>query len=156
MTDTNPHEPGQHRGRRRRTLTERMVTSALVAAALVHLIPSVGVLGADTLDVLYGTDLHDNDNDIDNDILLRHRAVLFGILGIATLTAAWTRRLQTFALVANLASVASFVVIAVTGPDTTPAIERVTLLDAVLAVLIAASIAETARERTNPNSTAAG
>lgn len=133
-----------------------MVTSALVAAALVHLIPSVGVLGADTLDVLYGTDLHDNDNDIDNDILLRHRAVLFGILGIATLTAAWTRRLQTFALVANLASVASFVVIAVTGPDTTPAIERVTLLDAVLAVLIAASIAETARERTNPNSTAAG
>ena len=133
-----------------------MVTSALVAAGLVHLIPSVGVLGADTLDVLYGTDLHDNDNDIDNDILLRHRAVLFGILGIATLTAAWTRRLQTFALVANLASVASFVVIAVTGPDTTPAIERVTLIDAVLAVLIAASIAETARERTNPNSTAAG
>jgi len=131
-----------------------MVTSALVAAGLVHLIPSVGVLGADTLDVLYGTDLHDNDNDID--ILLRHRAVLFGILGIATLTAAWTRRLQTFALVANLASVASFVVIAVTGPDTTPAIERVTLIDAVLAVLIAASIAETARERTNPNSTAAG
>jgi hypothetical protein len=44
---------------------------------IINMAPLVGVLGSNSLDKLYGTQIHDK-NVL---LMLRHRAVLFGIVG---------------------------------------------------------------------------
>jgi hypothetical protein len=60
--------------------------AALAAAGVVHLLPLPGVLGARRLRALYG--LRGVDADADLTLLLRHRAVLFGLLGAGMVGAA--------------------------------------------------------------------
>jgi hypothetical protein len=78
--------------------------------------------------------------------LMRHRQVLLGILGAALLAAAFRPALRTPVLLAALASKLSFVAL-VLSAETTPAIARVALGDAVAIVLLAASAVVERRSR---------
>lgn len=72
--------------------------------AVIHLLPLPGVLGSERLAALYGLS-----NDEPNlAILMRHRAVLFGLLGLFLLFAAFRPPFQRVALMAGFVSVASF------------------------------------------------
>ena len=53
-----------------------VVPAVLLIVALIHALPLVGVMGAAKLTQLYGVDVQDPTLEI----LLRHRAVLFGLL----------------------------------------------------------------------------
>ena len=53
-------------------IASKVVSAALLLAALIHLVPLAGVLGADTLATLYGLDF----SEPNLSILMRHRAVL--------------------------------------------------------------------------------
>ena len=53
-----------------------MVPGVLVVVAVIHALPVVGVLGAGKLVQLYGSPVQ----DAGLELLLRHRAVLFGLL----------------------------------------------------------------------------
>lgn len=81
-----------------------LVSALLLIVAVIHLLPLVGVLGADRLARLYGLGLKDP-NLI---LLMRHRAVLFGLLGTFFVYAAFSPNVQMLAFVAGLVSVVSF------------------------------------------------
>ena len=79
----------------------------LVLVAVVHALPLVGVLGAGKLAQLYGTPVH----DAGVELLLRHRAVLFGLLAAFMGYAALRPELHRLGLVAGLVSVVSFLLL---------------------------------------------
>jgi hypothetical protein len=82
--------------------------AALILAALIHLLPTVGALGGPRLTALYGLPI----TDPNLEILLRHRAVLFGVVGGLLLAGAFHPPLQAAGLAVGLTSVISFLAIA--------------------------------------------
>lgn len=81
-----------------------LVSAMLVVVAVIHLLPLSGVLGSERLAALYGLPF----NEPNLAILMRHRAVLFGLLGLFLLFAAFRPAFQTVAFIAGLVSVVSF------------------------------------------------
>ena len=80
----------------------------LLVTALIHLLPLFGVLGVERLATLYGIAIADPNLEI----LLRHRAVLFGVLGGLLVSGAFIRSLRLAGFIAGFVSVASFLLIA--------------------------------------------
>jgi hypothetical protein len=114
-----------------------ITAAALLAAGAIHLLPLAGVLGPARLQMLYGIAV-DDPNLL---VLLRHRAVLFGLLGGALLVAAFRQQFAGPALLAAIVSVGAFLALALTTPGLNAALGRVVVIDAVvLALLIAAAI----------------
>ena len=85
-----------------------VVVFALLAGGLIHIAPLIGVLGAEKLAFLYGTSV----NDKSLELLLRHRAILFGLLGSAMLASIFIPHTRLAALVAGTASAAAFIALA--------------------------------------------
>jgi hypothetical protein len=85
-----------------------VVMASLIVAGIIHLLPLAGVLGSERLAALYGLDL----SEPNLAILMRHRAVLFGLFGAFLVYAAFKPQLQGIAFVAAFASVAAFLVLA--------------------------------------------
>jgi hypothetical protein len=116
-----------------------LISAMLVIVAIIHLLPLSGLLGAEKLNALYGTSI----GDPDLEILMRHRAVLFGLLGVFILVAAFRPELQVMALVAGFVSVLSFLWLAWSVGDYNSQIVRVVLADGVaMACLIVAAAAK--------------
>ena len=86
----------------------RVVSLALVVAAVIHLLPLSGVLGSERLAALYGISFEEHNIEI----LMRHRAVLFGLLGVFLMYAAFNTVLHLPALAVGMVSVISFLYIA--------------------------------------------
>jgi hypothetical protein len=80
----------------------------LVVVGLINAIPAVGVLGSAQLASLYGQTV----SHPDLLLLLRHRAVLFGLLGALLIAAAFRVQLRTLATAAGLISMASYCLLA--------------------------------------------
>ncbi len=109
----------------------------LLVPAVIHLLPLSGVLGADALTRLYGLDF----SAPDLQILMRHRAVLFGLLGGLMAIAAFRPALQGVAIVLGLASVVSFLALALGVEGYGEPIGRIVLADTVaLPCLVAAAL----------------
>jgi uncharacterized BrkB/YihY/UPF0761 family membrane protein len=85
-----------------------LVSAMLIVVAIIHLLPVSGVLGSERLAKLYGLPI-DDPNLV---ILMRHRAVLFGVLGAFFILAAIIPRFQVLAFVAGFISVISFLAVA--------------------------------------------
>lgn len=109
-----------------------VVMISLCMAAVIHLLPLVGVLGGDRLQSLYGVAIEGPELQI----LMRHRAVLFGLLGLYLLAAAFIPVLQPTALGAGLISVLSFLALAWTTEGYNASIARVVAVDVVALVAL--------------------
>jgi hypothetical protein len=117
-------------------MTPRIVAALLAVAGLIHLLPLPGLLGADWLARLYEVAPDDG-----TALLLRHRALLFGLLGGLLLTAALRPALRTTALVGGLVSTAGFLVLAGDPTQLGPALWRVWVADVVaLGCLVGAAL----------------
>lgn len=81
-----------------------LVSTMLVLVGVIHLLPLPGVLGSERLAALYGLSF----TEPNLEILMRHRAVLFGLLGVFLVLAAFRPALQTVAFAAGFVSVLSF------------------------------------------------
>jgi hypothetical protein len=112
---------------------QKITSAFLFLVGVIHLLPLPGVLGASRLSSLYGLAFEQPDLLI----LMRHRAVLFGLLGIFLIYAAFHSALHLIALIAGLASAASFVAIAVSVGGYNSAINRVVIADGVAVALLA-------------------
>lgn len=114
-----------------------LIAAMLVIVGVIHLLPLSGVLGSAQLTTLYGLDF----GDPDLAILMRHRAVLFGLLGAFLLVAAFRPRWQSVALIAGFVSVLSFLAIAWSTGGYNAAVARVVTADLVaLACLVVAAV----------------
>jgi hypothetical protein len=113
-----------------------LVSGSLILAGIIHLLPLAGVLGHERLAVLYGIDT----SDPNLSILLRHRAVLFGLLGAFLVVAGFRPGWQAAAFVAALVSVVSFLLLAWSTGGYNALIGRVVTVDlvALAAVLVGA------------------
>lgn len=84
----------------------QLVSVTLFLVGLIHLLPLVGVLGAKRLHALYGIAFAEPNLLI----LMRHRAVLFGLLGALMIEAAFNSAHEAIALGIAGVSVTSFLV----------------------------------------------
>ncbi len=115
-----------------------VVSAALLVAAVIHLIPLQGVLGSDRLVSLYGALPFDEPNLA---ILMRHRAVLFGLLGLFLLYAAFRPPVQTLAFIAGFVSVISYLWLVWSVGGHNALLARVFVADVVALICLAAGAA---------------
>lgn len=107
----------------------RYVVSAMLAiAGVVHLLPLSGVLGSEQLASLYGIGF----TEPNLAILMRHRAVLFGLIGGFMLLAIAKPALRSAAIVGGIISVASFLYLALAAGSYNAQIGRVFMVDVVV------------------------
>jgi hypothetical protein len=114
------------------TLQEWFLRLTFVVVGLIHLLPLSGVLGRSVLEKVYGVELPSPNLQI----LLQHRAVLFGLLGVACFVAVLDTRWRLVVGLAALVSTASFITIAWLTPGYSTPIARVVLFDAIALVLL--------------------
>ena len=115
-----------------------VVSASLVIVAIIHLMPLVGVLGVRQLTRLYDVTF----DEPNAEILMRHRAVLFGLLGVFLLGAAFLPAAQPAALLAAFVSVLSFLWLARSVGGRNQAVGRVVSVDVfALLVLLAGAAA---------------
>jgi len=131
----------------------RIVAACLVLAALVHFPPVAGIAGAEMLSGLYGVAI----DDPSIVLLMRHRAVLFGVLGALLVAGAFVRSLRTFALIAGFVSVVSFLVLAAGVEPRSAAIQKIWVADwiALGFLVIAAAIELRTKRHVAPAATGA-
>ena len=114
-------------------------TALVLVAAAINLAPVSGAFAPERMAALYGVDL----GDPNLQILMRHRAVLFGLVGGLLAVAAFHPPLQTTAYVVGFASMLSFLLIAWVVGGFGAGIRRVALLDAVgIAALAGAALVQ--------------
>lgn len=113
---------------------ERVAKAILIIVGIINAFPVVGVVSADVLTRLYGIGVLDGDLLI----LMRHRALLFGILGALLFASAFKRRLRAAAIIAGLVSMVGFVVLALLEGDFGSKIGNVVLIDVVASVALGA------------------
>ena len=104
---------------------KRTISIILVLVGLMNFYPVIGVLSADTLRNLYGVIILDNDLLI----LMRHRAILFGILGIFIVISAFRPNLQPSAIVVGLISRMAFIGLALGTGELGEPIQKVMIAD---------------------------
>ena len=102
----------------------------LLLVAFVHLTPLVGVLGTGRLEALYGVPIAGPDLAV----LMRHRAVLFGLLGSYQLWAVVRPAHRTVAFVAGIVSLGAFLALVFSTPGHNTNLARVAAIDAVALV----------------------
>lgn len=120
-----------------------LVSAGLVVAAIIHVLPLSGVLGSERLAALYGIAF----DDPNLQILMRHRAVLFGVLGFFLLFAAFRPSLQPAAFVVGFVSVLSFLVLAWSVGRYNAQVARVFSADIVALVGLVISVSAYVYER---------
>ena len=86
---------------------QKAITALLILVGIIHLLPISGVLGAERLSALYGLSFQEPNISI----LMRHRAILFGILSLFFVYAAFQPTLQPLAFAAGFISVISFLAV---------------------------------------------
>jgi hypothetical protein len=113
-------------------LAERYVQGVLLLAALIHLAPVTGMTGAEALQRLYGIDL----TDPPTLMLMRHRAVLFALIGVPLVIVIFLPAWRVPALFGALISLSAFLGLATTLPALNPVLLRAVYIDLGLVLLI--------------------
>jgi hypothetical protein len=124
-------------------MTRALVMLGLVVATIVHLLPTWGVLSSDNVEQLYGVAVEGNDLQL----LMRHRAVMFGILGVLSLVALFRPALRTVALATAFASLAAFLLLAWLTAPHGPEVARVVRIDVFAVIAVGAGLAARLWER---------
>lgn len=116
----------------------------LLVAGAIHILPLVGVAGAARLNDIYGVELHDPTMVL----LLRHRAVGLGAVGMAlsvtVFVPSWRVPLVGYALVSAL----SFLLLGASDHLTHPHIRRVLIADVLAVICLVAVLARELRRWT--------
>ena len=108
----------------------KIANTILVIVGLINAFPLVGVTSAEALEKLYGIPALEGDLLI----LMRHRALLFGLLGVFVTLSAFKRFLQPYAIVAGLVSMLGFVAITVVEGEYGAKLEKIVFVDVVVSV----------------------
>ena len=111
---------------------ETVVIAGLLIGGIINLLPLPGAVSGAGLARLYGIKA----DDPDLLIMLRHRSAVFGIIGLLLLAAIVRPELRTAALLAGLASAATFILIAWQTGRYSSAIRRIVIADIIAVVAL--------------------
>jgi hypothetical protein len=126
---------------------QHLWTLLVLVAAAINLAPVLGAVAPERMTALYGVDLEDPNLQI----LMRHRAVLFGLVGGLLLVAAFHPPLRTLGYAVGFSSMLSFLLIAWRVGGYSAEIRRVILIDVVgIAALAGAGLVHVFWLRTGP------
>jgi hypothetical protein len=114
---------------------ERVISVLFILAGLINLYPIIGVSGSNTLTSLYGIAFQEPNLLI----LMRHRAILLGLIGLFLIVAAFEPDLQSPAFSIGLVSMLSFVVIALMEGGFNSKLNTVVVADVIASILLAAA-----------------
>lgn len=117
-------------------MSERLITGLMLVVAVIHFLPIMGVIGVERLTTLYDVEIRGPDMEI----LMRHRAVMFGMLGAFLGYAAFQPALQPLGFVAAFISLLAFFWLAFSVGGYNGAIERLVLVDGVAAICLILAI----------------
>jgi hypothetical protein len=115
---------------------ELAVVAGYLAAALVNAVPAVAVVSRARLEDLYGVPVV----TAELELLLRHRALLFGVVAAWLVLAAWRPELRVIAGALALVSMLGWVVLAALTGAGSPLLDRVTRVDLVASGLLGAAL----------------
>jgi hypothetical protein len=119
-------------------LVRRIIQVALIVAGLIHFLPVTGVIGAERLTAMYAIPFADPNLLI----LMRHRAVMLGLLGGLVLYSVFRPGMQGTGIVIGTVSLASIVGLAWSIGGYNQPLSRVVMADsvAVFCFLVAAAL----------------
>jgi hypothetical protein len=109
-----------------------LIPAMLVVAGLIHLLPLSCALGSERLATLYGVSF----SEPNLAILMRHRAVLFGLLGVLLILSVFRPMFRTVAFLAGLTSVVSFLWLAAAVGNYNEQVRRVVTADVIAFVCL--------------------
>jgi hypothetical protein len=109
---------------------DRIIGGLLVIVGLVNVAPVIGVLGPESLGRLYGFAGPEGDLLI----LMRHRALLFGIVGAFILCSAFKQRLQPAAMLMAAVSMLGYMLLVFLADEPGAKLYRVALIDLIACV----------------------
>ena len=112
-----------------------LAQSLLLTVSVIHLLPVVGVLGQESITKLYGVSISDSNTEI----LMRHRAVLFAIVGLFLLLSVFKGDYQPLAILIGLISVVSFLLLSWSTEGLNPEMSRVVKIDWIALLLLIAA-----------------
>ena len=102
-----------------------LITGLFVVAGVINLAPLSGVLSVEQLSRLYQVEAI----PADMALLLRHRAVLFGIVGSILIAAGFVSSLRLVAFVAGLVSMISFILLVFATKNGNPSLIQIAWID---------------------------
>jgi len=110
----------------------RIITALLILVGLINFFPVLGVLSAEVIANAYNIPAPEGDLLI----LMRHRALLFGVVGSIILVSAFRQQLQPTAMVAAFVSMVGFIALTLSSGEYNEKIYNVILIDVVGTVLL--------------------
>lgn len=116
---------------------EAALAGALLLGGLINALPVMGLFGGGALASLYGMPFE----DASVRILMRHRALLFGLLGGAMVAAAFVPGWRRPMAVTGLVSMLGFLLLAALEGGGNAAIRRVVLADLVACLALVPALA---------------
>jgi hypothetical protein len=115
-------------------MTETLAAALFILAGLINLTPVVGMMGGRSLTRLYGVTFTEPTL-----LLMRHRAVLFGLVGGLLIAAAFDLALRVAATLVGLVSMLAFVALMRTPDRVGRALRTVFIVDCAGSVALAAA-----------------
>ena len=115
---------------------ERTITGLMLVVALIHFLPISGFFGVERLTSLYDVEI----SGANMEILMRHRAILFGILGGFLAYAAFRPAIQPIAFLAAFISLSSFIYLTLSVSGFSEAIRKIVIADTVASVCLVGAI----------------
>ena len=117
-------------------MIKHIVTLLFVIVGLINFVPLMGALGQARLEGLYGIEI----NTPDMLLLLRHRAVLFGIIGGYIILSAFKPAQRKAAAIFGYLSMISYAVFALADNAVNANLERVMQIDVVAIILLTVAV----------------
>lgn len=108
------------------------IRAVLLIVAAINFAPVIGVISAEQIKNLYGISLESDDLII----LMRHRAILFGLLGTFIAVSAFRPAMQLLACSAGLVSMVTFVLLAYSADTYGDALDKAVVLDIVASIAL--------------------
>jgi hypothetical protein len=110
----------------------KLIIACLLLAGFIKFYPLIGVLSAEQLTRLYQVEF----TNPDVLVLMRHRALLFGLLGGFILLSAFKPALRPGAIAAGLVSAVGFIALTLLGTEYSPVIRTVMIADIVVVIAL--------------------
>lgn len=124
----------------------RIIAALFLIAGLINFVPLAGVLGNATLAAAYGIEVTSNELSL----LLRHRAVLFGIIGGFLLFAGARPTLRTTAGICGMISMVGFALLYMLTGAASEELSGVLRIDLIGIAVLGIAMILSAKEKAAP------